>query len=70
MEIFLILILSLLNVTDTNETAPMMESSEDEAKPSKYNPKHKSKEFIQDDSSSDEDFKATKDEPKKLNSSR
>jgi len=48
----------------------MMDSSdEDTRRPTKFNPKHKSQEFIQDDSSSDEDFNKPA-EAKKLNSSR
>merc|ERR1712227_630317 len=43
--------------------APVLESSDDERRPSKPNPKHKSQEFIQDS-----DFKA-KDDTKKLASS-
>ena len=49
--------------------APVLESSDDERRPSKPNPKHKSQEFIQDsDSSDDSDFKA-KEDTKKLASS-
>ena len=51
--------------------APVMNDSSDEdtRRPTKFNPKHKSHEFVADDSSSDSDFNKT-EEPKKLNSSR